>query len=395
MVNYKCAVIGGGGGRGSGWARDMKLWQNVSGNTIELVAICDIADLALKKRAEQLKVKAYKDYHELLDKEKLDFVISATPHYMHTPIMIAAAEHGVNILTEKPMCINLKQADEMKAAVDKYKIKCAVGFQHRFNPIYKGIKNAIDAGDLGFVFQYNMIFHWYRGEDYYLNSSPVPENEDTDWAGWRGHWKTEGAGALANQIIHFMDQFLWFSQSPVQSVMAASRIARHSIVETDDNTNTIVEFQNGSMGLCQMGVAYKQGKRQDFQIYGTEGALETGKGLKGKLGIPKFYNDMRKASAKVIPMIKRMGVDVKKLDPTKALFTNFIESIAKDDSKIIAVDVTEGRKSIEFMRGILLSIKEDKKITFPYDDTCETPTLQRTFKDDLSTSEKEEKSTGD
>ncbi len=371
-------MIGGAGGRGSGWAREMKQWKSLLGHSIELVAICDISDLALKSKAEKLNVKGYKDYNDMLDKEKLDFVINATPHYMHAPIMIAAAEHGAHVLTEKPMCINLKQADEMKAAVEKNKIICAVGFQHRFNPIYRGIKNAIDAGDLGFVFQINMIFHWFRTEDYYLNSSPVPENVDTDWEGWRGHWKTEGAGALANQIIHFMDQFLWFSPSPVQSVMAASRIARHEIVETDDNTNVIVEFQNGSMGLCQLGVAYKQGKREDFAIYGTEGALETGRGMKGILGIPKFYNDMRKGSAKVAhSMIERMGT--KSVQLNKALFCNFFEAIIKDDPKMIRVDVNEGRKSVEFMRGILLSIKDGKKVAFPFDDSFSAPNLTRTF----------------
>ena len=152
----------------------------------------------------------------MMDKEKLDLVINATPHYMHAPIVIAAAEDGLNILSEKPTCINLKQADAMIEAVDRTKIKCAIGFQHRFDPIYVALKNAITSGDLGEIYQMNMMFHWYRNENYYLNSSPVPENKDSLWEGWRGHWRTEGAGALANQIIHFMDLFQWFSPSPIQ-----------------------------------------------------------------------------------------------------------------------------------------------------------------------------------
>jgi predicted dehydrogenase len=380
MANYKCAVIGGAGGRGSGWAREMKLWKSFFGHTIELSAICDIADLALKKKAESLKVKAYKDYNELLEKEKLDFVIIATPHYVHAPITIAAAEHGVHVLTEKPMCINLKQADEMKSAIEKHKIKCAVGFQHRFNPLFRGIKNAIVAGDLGDIFQINMIFHWWRTEDYYLNSSPVPENADSDWEGWRGHWKTEGAGALANQIIHFMDQFLWFSPSPIQSVVASSRIAKHTYVETDDNTNAVVEFKNGSMGLCQIGVAYERCKEEIFAVYGTQGGLIWRKGMTGVLGLPKLYDDRRKVSIKSQhSMLSRMGP--KNFNLNKALFSNFLEAIVKDDSKIISVDVNEGRKSVELMRGILLSVKQEQKVTFPFDDTGETPNLLRTYSD--------------
>ena len=215
---------------------------------MELVAIADIEEVALGAKAKKYNVAVYKDYNEMMDKEKLDLVINATPHYMHAPIVIAAAEHGLNILSEKPTCINLKQADAIIEAVDRTKIKCAIGFQHRFDPIYVALKNAITSGDLGEIYQMNMMFHWYRNENYYLNSSPVPENKDSLWEGWRGHWRTEGAGALANQIIHFMDLFQWFY--PVQSKLLwqLSRVAKHSLVETDDNTNAIVEFQNGFMG---------------------------------------------------------------------------------------------------------------------------------------------------
>ena len=162
------------------------------------------------------------------------------------------------------MCINLKQADEMRAAVEKYKIKLAVGFQQRFNPLYVGLKNAIQSGDLGEIFQINMLFHWWRKEDYYLNSSPVPENANEDWEGWRGHWKTEGAGALANQMVHYLDVFQWLSPSPIQAVTATSRVSKHTFVETDDNTNVIVEFQNGSMGLIQLELHMNMARKRNL-----------------------------------------------------------------------------------------------------------------------------------
>lgn len=381
MVNsFRVAVIGCQG-RGRGWVRKVKFWSKAfKPHTLELVAVCDIEEIALDRTAKANNVKAYKDYHEMYDKEKLDIVFIATPHYMHAPMSIAAAEHGINIFTEKPMCINLKQADAMKAAVEKAKVKLAVGFQHRYNPLYVGLKNAITSGDLGEIFQINMIFHWWRNENYYLNSTPVPENKDLDWEGWKGHWKTEGAGALANQIVHFMDIFQWLSPSPIQSVMAASRIAKHTLVETDDNTNAIVEFKNGSMGLLQAGVAYEYGKEEEFAVYGTQGALIRQNGLKGFLGIPKIYADHRKVAIKAKKPI--LAYLPKKFNIEKEMLGNFINAIVKDDAKNISVDVNEGRKSIELMRAILLSQKLQKKIIFPFEDNdAEFPELPRTYAD--------------
>jgi predicted dehydrogenase len=379
-MSLRCGIIGHGG-RGHSWSTYIKLWGKKAAKPLELVAISDISDAVLKKDQEKLKVPTYKDYNEMLDKEKLDLVMIAAPHYIHAPATIAAAEHGTNVLVEKPMCINLKQADEMRAAVEKSGIKLAVGFQERFHPAYVGLKNAITSGDLGDIFQINMIFHWWRTEEYYLNSSPVPENKDLDWEGWRGHWNTEGAGALANQMIHYMDIFQWLSPSPIKSVVANSRVAHHTYVETDDNTNAIVEFQNGSMGFIQAGVAYQYAKEEEYGIYGTEGTLIRRRNLRGAFGIPKFYEDNRKASVKAKKNILSY-IPKKEFFPAKALLMHLVNAIVKDDPSQIGVDVVEGRKSVELLRAILLSQIQDQKITFPFDDNTDCyPDLLHTYQD--------------
>lgn len=380
MAELRIGVIGAAGGQGRSWAKRIMSWPKLSNSTLKLAAVCDKEDIILTKGPEQFKCPAYLKYNEMFEKEKLDIVIIATPHFLHAPMTIAAAEHGINILSEKPTAINLKQVDDMKAAVDKAKVKCAIGFQHRFNPLFVGLKNAITSGDLGDIYQINMVFHWYRKEEYYLNSSPVPENADEDWEGWRGHWKTEGAGALANQMVHFMDIFQWLSPSPIQAVTAVSRVAKHTLIETDDNTNAIVEFANGSMGSIQAGVAYDHAKEEEFGVFGTNGALIRRERLRGALGLPKIYDDLR------APEIKKKKSILKyiprKFNLNQELFKNLVESIEMDDPKHISVDVAEGRKVIELMRGILLSQNREQKIKFPYEDKPnEFPKLWHTYKD--------------
>src|SRR5512147_2347424 len=103
MGNFKVAVIGVGG-RGEDHANSLKARKDV-----DLVAICDINDELGKKLAAKLQSKYYRNYNDLLEKEKLDAVFIATPHYLHAPITVAAAEHEINVFCEKPMALNLHQ----------------------------------------------------------------------------------------------------------------------------------------------------------------------------------------------------------------------------------------------------------------------------------------------
>lgn len=381
MKTLRTAVIGAGGGRGSGWCQRVKKNSNINGTNLELVAGCDLRETPLKATTNKYNIKAYLDYNEMFEKEDLDLVIIATPHYVHAPQSITAAEHGVHVLTEKIMCINLEQADAMKSAVDKNDIKLAVGFQKRFDKNMLILKNLVASGDLGQIFQVNMNVHWWRTEDYYLNSTPVPDNEDELWEGWRGHWPTEGAGALSNQMIHFLDLFQWFAPGNLKECMAMSKINKHTLVETDDNTNAVIGFDDGSMGNIQAGVAYEYGKQDRFEIYGTEGAIiYQNHGLKKFLGLPTKFKDMRKASVKATKKLSSYADNYAR-DQSKQVLVNLVDAIVQDDSSIISVDVEEGRKSVELMRAMLVSEKKGGKITVPFDDKGDFPELQRNYSD--------------
>ncbi len=181
-------------------------------------------------------------------------------------------------------------------------------------------------------------------------------------------------------MVHFIDIFQWLSPSPPKAVSAAVRVHKHTLIETDDNTNAVIEFENGSLGFLQAGVAYEYGKEEEYGVYGTKGAVVRRKGLKGALGVPKIYQDFRpKAAKKDTPIRKFIPWN---LNLPKNLLANLVKAIEKDDPKSISVDVNEGRKSVELIRGILLSQKYGKKITFPLEDMAdEFPELPHTYAD--------------
>ena len=75
----------------------------------EVVAVCDIKEDRAKAKAQEYNCKYYLDYKEMIDKEDLDVVHICLPHYLHPPVAIYAANKKVNVLTEKPMSIELSR----------------------------------------------------------------------------------------------------------------------------------------------------------------------------------------------------------------------------------------------------------------------------------------------
>ena len=85
----------------------------------ELVAVCDIKEDRAKAKAEEFGCKYYLDYKEMIEKENLDVLHCCTPHYMHPIITIYALEHGVNVMTEKPMSIKYEDTVAMVETADR------------------------------------------------------------------------------------------------------------------------------------------------------------------------------------------------------------------------------------------------------------------------------------
>ena len=80
----------------------------------EVVALADIDLSKAKKHAEIFNIKSiYSDYKEMIDKESLDAVIIATPHFLHHDQAIACAKNSIDILCEKPLATNMKDTVDM------------------------------------------------------------------------------------------------------------------------------------------------------------------------------------------------------------------------------------------------------------------------------------------
>lgn len=146
MKKYRVSIIGLGG-MGGHHAQAAMLEENC-----ELVAGAEIHLERAKAWGERFGVKAiYDDYEKMLDEQKPDIVIIPTQAPVHHAPTVAAAQRGVHVFCEKPIALNLIQADEMVETCDKNSVKFAINHIKRASPYNQHVLSLIEQGEIGDV----------------------------------------------------------------------------------------------------------------------------------------------------------------------------------------------------------------------------------------------------
>jgi len=200
----------------------------------ELVACADIKEDRAIKAAETYGITSYTDYKEMIEKEELDAVHICLPHYLHSDVAIYAMRHGLDVITEKPMDIDIESAKKAVAVAKETGRKFGVIFQCRYNDASQLVKQALDSGKLGKVISARSTLTWFRPDDYY---------EDSDW---KGTWDKEGGGVVIDQAIHSIDLVRWLIDSDVEYVSCNMANRGHSSVIVEDTAEGFITFKNGA-----------------------------------------------------------------------------------------------------------------------------------------------------
>jgi len=163
----------------------------------EMVAFCDIIVERAEQKAAEYGVKGarvYKDYKEMLAKEKLDVVHVLTPNSSHAPITIAALEAGCDVMCEKPMAKTAEEARAMVEAAKRTGRILTIGYQNRFRSDSRYLKRACERGDLGEI---------YMAKAHALRRRGVPT-----WGVFLDE-EAQGGGPLIDIGTHALDLTLW------------------------------------------------------------------------------------------------------------------------------------------------------------------------------------------
>jgi predicted dehydrogenase len=118
----------------------------------EISAICDISPEALKKTGEEYKIQAhYQDFEEMYDEIHPDIVVVATQTRGHLEPTVAALSRGISVLCEKPIAIDLVEADQMVAAAARSGAKLAINQQNHVNAGIRKAQAMVKDGTIGEV----------------------------------------------------------------------------------------------------------------------------------------------------------------------------------------------------------------------------------------------------
>lgn len=318
-----------------------------------LGAICDI-DLAAAKRCKEefgIDVPVFEQYEDMLKEAEIDAVAIATPHYLHCPMAVAAAEVGKHVLTEKPMAISVAECDEMIRACKKAGVVLGIGHQRRWSAGVRGMKKVLSDGTLGRPIR----FHWstagIRTEAYYASGD------------WRGRWDQEGGGCLINQFVHDLDQICYLIGHPIEvAAWAANWGHRH---EVDDLALAIVRFASGWIGTISLSLVSAGGQGAVPNVFEGDLALVNGSKLaRRSMPATQFIADSPQQKPTLgefsdIPPapLEKQGRDL--------YYENFLGAVNGKES--FEGPGEECIWAVELVNGIFLSTLTGKRVSLPLD----------------------------
>lgn len=332
----------------------------------ELIAVCDIDIQVAKSLADKYNVeKIYTNYDRMLQEAPLNIVNVCTPSGLHAKQTIAAARYKKHVIVEKPMALNLDDADEMIKVCKKMGVKLSCIFNNRFHKTNQKIRKAIDESKFGKLFLGNALARFYRTQAYY------------DKGGWRGTWAMDGGGSLINQSIHTIDLLRWF-MGPVDRVFGFTATVAHNI-EAEDVGVAAIKFKSGALGTiigstsCYPGsaeetVAMYASFPPQIEIFG-----ENGTAIVEETRIRKWLFKKEKEEKKIIDSaidIKGLHLKPEQFYLHRAQIVDVMKAIKEEREPV--VNGEEGRKALELIRGIYLSAKTGKAIHFPIQEKTST-----------------------
>jgi predicted dehydrogenase len=236
MDKVRFGVIGVGG-MGTGHTEKM---AGGGIEEVELTAVADVDPEALKIAMDKYGVRGFSNASELIKSGLVDAVVIATPHYFHPPIAIEAMKAGLHVVSEKPLAVQVSEADKMLKVAEETGQLLAVDFQLHASPEVQAARKLIDDGRVGEIYRTLLVEGRFRSQSYY------------DSATWRATWSGEGGGVLMNQAPHWMDIFCWLGGLP--SKVYAKCVTRQHKIEVEDEGTAILEYPNGASGLLHESV---------------------------------------------------------------------------------------------------------------------------------------------
>jgi predicted dehydrogenase len=275
-MKLRMGMIGGGPGAFIGAIHRTAAQMD---GEIELVAGAFSSDASKsKKMGEELGLKAervYGNYKDLIEKEKaipenerIHFVSIVTPNHVHFEPAKLALENGFDVVLDKPMTFDLKEAHELKAIVEKTKKYFCLTHTYTGYPMIKEARQQVKNGKLGKIRKVLVTYPQGWLSDFL-------EASDQKQASWRTDPSKSGiAGCMGDIGTHAFNLGEYITGLQVVKLCSDINI----VVEgrkLDDDGAALLKFENGASGvLIASQVFAGEENNLTIKVYGDKGGLE-------------------------------------------------------------------------------------------------------------------------
>ncbi len=299
----------------------------------------------------------FTDHRRLLDLPDVDMVVVGVPNDLHCQMALDAAAAGKHVVMEKPLCLNLAEADRMIEACRRAKVKLMYAEELCFAPKYLRLKALLDEGALG-------------------TPTLIKQSEKHDGPHAAHFWDVarSGGGVTMDMGCHAIEFFRWMlGRPPIRSVYAhMSTLVHGAKTRGDDNAILILEFANGTTALAEESWTKLGGMDDRAEIHGSKGVA---------------YADLLHGNAVEAFSSIGYGYAVEKAGSTvgwtfpiyeeawnygfHAEMAHFVDCVQNDRQPL--VNGEDGRAVLEVIFAAYESARTGRKVLLPFHTTAHKP----------------------
>ncbi|HQG76868.1 MAG TPA: Gfo/Idh/MocA family oxidoreductase [Bacteroidales bacterium] len=202
----------------------------------DMVSVCDTSSLVLDAFRKFSKTNVYSDYKKMIDGEKLDCVVVATPTRFHYPIVKYALGKGIHTFCEKPFSLRPEEGQELVDLADRFHLVNQVGYHNHFIGTFRELKRLLKAKVIG------DLIH-FTGEAY----GPVVTKEKG------GTWRSnpeEGGGCLYDYASHVINLIQEILGKPVRA--EGTKLKQFYSKDVEDSVYSILTLEDGLSGVLSV-----------------------------------------------------------------------------------------------------------------------------------------------
>lgn len=286
------------------------------------------------KRANKYTNNLYKDYKEMIEKEKPDMVSIVVPTKLHTQIALDLLDKNINILIEKPIADTIENAKKIIEKAKEKDVKVMIGHIERFNPAIQELKKEIENGKLGKPFKVNV-----------QRIGPFPS-------------RIRDVGVVIDLAVHDLDIIRYILQDEVKRVYAQTENKIHT--EHEDLLSAILRTNNNT--ICNIDINWLTPRKiRKIQVVGEKGMFVADYLKRSLYFYENDYINTTQYSkdAKVFGINegKMIKYNTKDQDLLTQELTHFIDCI--ENNKEPLVSAQDGLKALELAYRILESANEN------------------------------------